>query len=312
MKRRSLWNKLFRVFTLVTAFVLLGTVGLQAQAAGGVTLGINWMESKDLGILPPKVDVPILMYHNLVEDENDPSISKDTMWVGQFRREMELLEENGFHTISLDQLIDLAELGKALPEKPVLLTFDDGYSSVYELAFPILKEMNMQAVVFPIGVSVGKNTYKETGIPITPHFTWEQAKEMADSGLVSIQSHTYDMHQVAQFEGASASKTLRPNILRRPWETEKEYAQALLQDLNHSREDIQKFTGQTVTALSYPSGSYDALSEKLLASYGIKCTFTIHSGKATIQPGDPDSLFALNRFYVQSSTTDEEFLKWIK
>ena len=79
----------------------------------------------------------------------------------------------------------------------MIVTFDDGYSSFYELAFPILKELSIQATVFPIGVSVGKDTYKDTGISIIPHFNWQQAQEMASSGLVSIQSHSYDMHQWA-------------------------------------------------------------------------------------------------------------------
>ena len=311
MKQRSRFTFFSKMLCLAVALLCVGMGGIQDSAVENIKFGVNLMESNDTGFLPPAVEVPILMYHNLVENQNDPAISKDTMWIGQFRRQMELLRKNGFHAISLQQLIDLAQKGKALPEKPVLITFDDGYRSVYELAFPVLQEYEMQAVVFPIGVSVGKDTYKDTGIPITPHFTWEQAREMADSGLVSIQSHTYDMHQMKTFETAAGGKLLRPNILQQSWETEEEYAQALLADLNHSRNDIQEQTGQTVVALSYPGGSYNALSEKLLASFGIQCTFTIHPGKAVIQPWSPASLYALNRFYVQSETSDEEFLEWV-
>ena len=182
----------------------------------------------DEGILPEPVEIPILMYHNLVAEEDDPSISKNTMWVGQFQHQMELLEENGFTTITVDQLVEFGNRGKALPEKPVLITFDDGYRSAYELAFPILQEMDFHAAMFPIGVSVGKDTYKDTGLAMVPHFSWEEAKEMAESGLVSIQSHTYDMHQWEAFETAGGGQCLRPNILRQPWETLGEYMQALL------------------------------------------------------------------------------------
>ena len=79
------------------------------------------------------------------------------------------------------------------------------YRIFRRLAFPILKELEMPAVVFPIGISVGKDTYKDTEIPITPHFTWEQAVEMANSGLISLQSHTYDLHQKTEYETASKS-----------------------------------------------------------------------------------------------------------
>ena len=273
--------------------------------------GINWKETDDEGVLPPPVEVPILMYHNLVAEENDPSISTDTLWVGQFRRQMELLRENGFTAISFEELIAFAEEGESLPEKPVLLTFDDGYRSAYELAFPILREFEMKATMFPIGVSVGKDTYKSTGYAMIPHFSWEEAKEMVDSGLVSIQSHTYDMHQWEAFETAGGGQCLRPNILRQPWETLGEYMQALWADVERSRQDIAEGTGQEAVALAYPGGLHDQISEELLRSYGVKCTFTIEGGKAQVTPGSERSLYGLNRFYVKPTTTDEEFLQWV-
>lgn len=298
---------------LLLSVVWMGGVSAQAQEASpeDSMAGINWKETDDEGVLPPPVEVPILMYHNLVAEENDPSISTDTLWVGQFRRQMELLRENGFTAISFEELIAFAEEGESLPEKPVLLTFDDGYRSAYELVFPILREFEMKATMFPIGVSVGKDTYKSTGYAMIPHFSWEEAKEMVDSGLVSIQSHTYDMHQWEPFELASLGVCLRPNLLRQDWETEEEYAKALHSDLNRSRKGIEEGTGESVTVLSYPGGCYDQLSEELLASYGIKCTLTIQPGKAEIRPGEPESLYGLNRFYVTPSTTEEEFLSWV-
>ena len=302
---------LARVLCLMTVLLTVGSGLGRAQAVEIISSGINWMTTEEEGILPGVVEVPILMYHNLTAEENDPAISKDTMWVGQFRRQMEMLKENGFQAISLGQLFALVEQGKALPEKPVLLTFDDGYSSVYELAFPILQEMEMPAVVFPIGISVGKDTYKDTNIPITPHFDWGQAKEMVDSGLISIQSHTYDLHQKPEYELASGQSQIRPNALRQPWETEEEYAKALATDLILSKVGIETATEQKVVALAYPGGMHDDLSEKLVVSNGIKCTFTTEPGKAQVRPGCPESLFSLNRFYVQPSTTDEELLKWV-
>lgn len=305
--RRNLCRRALCAF--LSLVLLVGTCGLAVQAKG--LTGINWMASADKGVQPQFTEVPILMYHHLVEEPDDPAIGQDTLWVGQFRRQLELLRKEGYHTVSIEQLIAFATRGEPLPDKPVCLTFDDGYSSTYELAFPLLKEFEMKATVFVIGVSVGKDTYKDTGLPMTPHFTWEQAREMADSGLVSLQSHTYDMHQWCAFETVDGGKCLRPNILRQPWETEEEYAQALLADLERSRSQLQEATGQVVTALSYPGGSYDACSEKLLQSYGVQCTLTIHPGKARLLPRVPESLYALNRFYVKPSTTDAELLQWV-
>ena len=188
LKRRAL----LLLCVWMALVVAMGSFAAQAQE---VSSGVTFKDTVDEGIQPNAVEVPILMYHDLVEDADDPSISRDIMWVGQFRRQMELLLDHGFEPILFDQLIAFCKEGEELPSKPVIVTFDDGYSSFYELAFPILKELSIQATVFPIGVSVGKDTYKDTGISIIPHFNWQQAQEMASSGLGSIQSHSYDMHQ---------------------------------------------------------------------------------------------------------------------
>lgn len=92
------------------------------------------------------------------------------------------------------------EKGEALPEKPVVITFDDGYQSNYEYAYPILKKYGMKATIFVIGSSVGKDEYKDTGLPMLPHFGVSEAREMENSGLISIQSHTYDLHQNGECE----------------------------------------------------------------------------------------------------------------
>ena len=142
--------------------------------------------------LPDKTvsrDVPVLMWHNLAEESSgDMTISVDT-----FRAQIEALHEAGFKTVSLQQLYDYVHFGTELPEKPIVLTFDDGYFSNYEYAFPILQEYDMQATIFAIGVSVGKDTYKDTDHAMTPHFGVDEAREMVASGLISVQSHTYDI-----------------------------------------------------------------------------------------------------------------------
>lgn len=177
MKRKMCGRPLLSC--LLAVLLCIGAAPAQAAEtpASEKSGAVNWVETVDEGILQEPVEIPILMYHNLVAEEDDPSISKNTMWVGQFQHQMELLEENGFTTITVDQLVEFGNRGKALPEKPVLITFDDGYRSAYELAFPILQEMDFHAAMFPIGVSVGKDTYKDTGLAMVPHFSWEEAKE---------------------------------------------------------------------------------------------------------------------------------------
>lgn len=303
VKRRAL----LLLCVWMTLIAAMGSFAAQAQAVSG---GVTFKETVDEGIQPNAVEIPILMYHDLVEEAGDSSISRDIMWVGQFRRQMELLLDHGFEPISFDQLIAFCKEGEELPQKPVIVTFDDRYSSFYELAFPILKELSIQATVFPIGVSVGKDTYKDTGISMIPHFDWQQAQEMASSGLVSIQSHSYDMHQWAPYEAGNPE--VRMTAVQQPWETDTEYALAFQLDLTKSRQDIYLAIGMKPVVYSYPSGAHTERSEELLTEAGIECSVTIQGGKAQVRPGVPESLYGLNRFYITPDVTDEKFLEMVK
>lgn len=127
--------------------------------------------------------VPILLYHNIAQQYENPllHVSKE-----QFAAHMDALQQAGYQSITYADFLNagLCE-GNNLPEKPILLTFDDGYLSVYRDAFPILRERNMRAIVFVITDRMGAKVGEY------PHFSWEQAAEMERSGVVAIESHTH-------------------------------------------------------------------------------------------------------------------------
>lgn len=241
-------------------------------------------------------DVPVLMWHNLAEESSgDMTISVDT-----FRAQIEALHEAGFKTVSLQQLYDYVHFGTELPEKPIVLTFDDGYFSNYEYAFPILQEYDMQATIFAIGVSVGKDTYKDTEHAMTPHFGADEAREMVDSGLISVQSHTFDMHQWPPFEDGNAR--VRETLLPFDGEADADYEAAVEADFAESRELLESITGQPVNALAFPEGAYVTLTQDALRSAGAELTFTTVRAVNTVVKGLPQSLCAMPRFGMTEST----------
>ena len=240
-------------------------------------------------------DVPVLMWHNLAEESSgDMTISVDT-----FRAQIEALHEAGFKTVSLQQLYDYVHFGTELPEKPIVLTFDDGYFSNYEYAFPILQEYDMQATIFAIGVSVGKDTYKDTDHAMTPHFGADEAREMVDSGLISVQSHTFDMHQWPPFEDGNAQ--VRETLLPFDGEADADYEAAVEADFAESRELLESITGQPVNALAFPEGAYVTLTQDVLRSAGAELTFTTVRAVNTVVKGLPQSLCAMPRFGMTES-----------
>lgn len=238
--------------------------------------------------------VPIFMYHHLSETESDES----TILVSTFEEQMQTLIDAGVEAVSFDQLINYVYYGGKLPENPVVITFDDGYSSNYELAFPILQKYNMQATFFIIGISVGANTYYGTDVPILPHFSYEEAQEMLDSGLISIQSHSYNLHQWEPLETGIA----RCSVLQLENETNHEYIQVLTADYLTSLFEIEENTTETVNVFSYPGGAYSPLSEKVLSSLGVLATVSVYPEINFIYRNQPDTLFALNRYSMDSIT----------
>ncbi|NLM45843.1 MAG: polysaccharide deacetylase family protein [Firmicutes bacterium] len=246
-------------------------------------------------------EVPVLLYHHLAAEADGPL----TISARQFEAQIKALAEAGYTGVSLGQLVEYVEKGTELPEKPVVITFDDGYASNYEIAYPILQKFGMKATIFVIGSSVGKDTYKDTAYPIIPHFGYEEAREMLASGLIEIQSHTYDMHQSAEYEGKTARTAVEPLA----GESEKAFIEALRADFLQSRQELAKETGTVVFALSYPLGKYSDLAEVVLKELGVKVTLSTEPGVNTLIKGLPQCLRVLKRIPVDESVSPVALLQ---
>jgi len=243
--------------------------------------------------------VPILLYHALDETgEGDASVTPET-----FRSHMEALQAAGYTTVSPRELYDYVNCGGALPEKPVLITFDDGYASNYEIAYPVLKELGMKAMIFAIGVSVGKDFYKDTEHAMTPHFGWEEAREMVASGLIDVCSHTYDLHQWPPFE--PEGKVLRENVLPLEGESEADYAATFTADLGRSVAELEAETGERCLALAWPHGKSAEQSWVLAKELGIPVTVSTVGKTNEVIRGLPQSLMNMGRYPIDDISAEE-------
>ena len=243
------------------------------------------------------VSFPILLYHDIsATGEGESTIAQDV-----FLSHLDALQSAGYQTITISQMIAYVTDGEPLPPKPVLITFDDGYQSNYDLAWPALKERGMVGTIFIIGSSVGKDTYKDTGVPMIPHFSFAQAREMVDSGVISIQSHTYDLHQYRPLEPDGG----REGVSAKDGESDAAYGKVLEQDLQLALDAIRQNTGEQPQALAYPYGLYTQTSEAVSRDLGISVTLTTQAQKARLRQHDPSSLRLLGRYAIDDCTPQE-------
>ena len=253
---------------------------LPAVSSAGLTSALQ--DSRE------EVPLPVLMYHGLTDDPD--RVDDYFILTEDFEKDLLWLQEHGYTAVSFQQLADYAEKGSRLPEKPVLLTFDDGYYNNYEKAFPLLQEYNAKAVINLIGSEsdlYSNQIYRpESG----GNVTWGEAANMADSGLVEIGNHTYDLH--------NDTGTGRKGAARLPGESYEDYRTALLDDLGRNQQRIAEATGEPAIVFAWPYGAWptDGSADPILKELGFKGSLTSYQIMNTIRKGDPDSLFGLKRF----------------
>ncbi len=203
----------------------------------------------------------VLCYHDVQEDVRvspDPYAVDTAQLVAQFA----WLKENGFHMISLDDVIAAREGRRILPDKALLLTFDDGYRSVYTRVFPLLKLFNYPAVVALSGhwldAPAGKPVeYEGKEVPRSRFLSWEQIAEMAASGLVEIASHSYDLHRGIP---ANPQGNLTPSAVTyrfdpgNGYEDEHAHASRIRTDLARNSALIKAKTGRAPRVMVWPYG----------------------------------------------------------
>lgn len=220
--------------------------------------------------------IPILLYHEITEEDPERSLAYMRTTKENFEKQIKGLLEYGYTVISYNDLIAYDKGEKALPEKIVLIDFDDGYIGNYLYAFEIVKKYSIPINIYVVDDLVGTPGY----------FNWEQAKEMSDSGLVSINSH---------------GKT---HIFY-----DKETKEALIEHIEYAHNNIEKNVGRKVTKVfTYPYGAYT--SEELEALK--KAGFVQNLTNDEINESNTLNLYGLSRIYVMNHYSKYKVLKMIK
>lgn len=250
-------------------------------------------------------DVAILMYHAFTENEAETT-SVCTL-ASEFERQLSALRDAGYTSVGYADLIEFVNGKGKLPEKPLLISIDDGYQNNLDLAAPLLEKYGFCANIAVIGVSIGHTTYKDTDIPIMPHFSLEDARPWIKRGVLTVTTHSYDMHQIAAVDGDDC----RRGVLQMPDETEPDYIAALTQDYTHAQEQLAGLPGKVLPVFTYPFGAYSELSERVLQEQGVQVTVTIANGANRLVKGEPETLRLLRRINVPAGMEPDALLSSI-
>jgi len=245
--------------------------------------------------------VAVLMYHDIaIKPESDGIIA-----VERFKKQMQLVKQNGFQVITIEQYVNFMQGKGTVPDNALLITFDDGYESFYKLAYPILKEYGYPAVNFVIVSTIDDRTK-----PGTPKLTWDQMREMQQAGM-RFMSHTFDMHRYGAVNEhgneAPVMSKLNYDKQKKKMETKAEFAERLKNDLLMAEDRLKSELGNTVSALAFPYGAYSEAVLELTKVAGISVTFTTKEGI--------NSKFHHNGFRIngaRAGETEEELMHKLK
>lgn len=227
-------------------------------------------------------EVPIIMYHLVTK--NGKLVGRYGITPDELESDLKFLKENGYETIVMADLIAFVYRGRALPEKPVMLTFDDGNFSDYLYLYPLLQKYDQQAVLSVLGKQSDEYTKaaEKNADAKFPNLTWPQIKEMKDKGAVEIQSHSYDLH------GSIGSAKRRS-------ESVAEYQNRFGNDLSRLQDRCKEELRWKPTTFTYPLGMISDSSRQTLNDLGFTASLSCCEGMNLIIQGDPECLFKLKR-----------------
>nr|WP_316736779.1 polysaccharide deacetylase family protein [Pedobacter aquatilis] len=247
--------------TLLAAIILSSVFSACSNNKATETIAQNTTadnEKTDTATLKPadaktilaRKEVPVLCYHQI--RNNIASDSKrahdDIIAPDKFREHMKMLADSGYHSILPDQLYDYLVYGKKLPEKPIMITFDDTDEDQYTVGNATLKKYGFKGVYFIMTVSIGRKGRIN-------YMTKEQIKQLADEGN-TIASHTYDHKNFAQFTDED-------------WKTQ----------IDEPTKKLEEITGKKVEYFAYPYGVYKAANLPKLKEHGFKAAFILSTAR---------------------------------
>ena len=240
------------------------------------------------------VPLTILMYHEL----SNRKCSEHILSPAAFEQDLKYIADNNYTSIVMQDIFNYLDCGIALPEKPVMITFDDGGKTDYTQAFPLLKKYNTKAVISVVGHYLERQ-YNEKGElngVYNNSLTYDMMTEMQQSGLIEFQNHTYKLHSFVERKGMRNTKG----------ECLEKYENLLKEDLYKVDALLQEKLNIKLNTITFPYGSYSKDTITTIKKLGYRASLTCNEGTNYITPDT--NLFLLKRYNRNPSRNAQKIL----
>ncbi len=250
-----------------------------------------------------------IAYHDV--EDRDPDQAVVAVRTERLIEQLAWLRENGYQPVSVDQILAARAGGPQLPPRAIMLSFDDGYSSFYTRVMPILRAYRWPALLAPVGSWVDTPLSQPVDFAGTPRargdfLTWQQVREVAQSGLVEIAAHTDANHKgvLANPQGnlQPAATTRRYDPATGRYETEAQFQARMRTDVTAISNKIRAVTGKAPRVWVWPYGAADGTSLAVVGEQGYQMALTLEDGLDSL-----GNLMSSPRFLVASDPDGEHF-----
>lgn len=245
-------------------------------------------------------ELPIIMYHSVLKDTSRSG--KYIITPATLINDIKYLKENGYTFVSAEELINYTQYQGELPEKPVILSFDDGCYNNYGYVKPILEKYDAKAIFSVVGSYTDEYSKSNIANLTYGYMRWTDIYDLFLSSRIEVGNHSYDFHSNDKGRNGAA---------RNYGESAETYKNIFYADTKKAQERFLEKTGFSPIIYTYPFGSACIESEEVIKEMGFKASLSCNEGINLITR-DPDCLFMLKRYNRPSGVNTSDFFAKIK